>query len=558
MALTIRAKLIAIGIIAIASLAGSNYFSYKNIQELGTLNGVASVTNANGVIVQRMTLHRQELAESFYLAVLHSNGQSIPQEDIDTMLGFAGKLNSMTSRFTGREISYLDQATQKKAADLAKEITEIATVKLPEIATNPSELSNLTTIFKQKTLELAEVHGALRDGLYSEGSKVGDNVISLIADSERNLMIISGAVVAIMLVLISLISISISRPLKRMVADIERLATGDFSQELGGRNRKDELGAVIKALLALQDYTSNKAKADAAAEMERQNRADEEKKHLMHQMADTFEMSVKSIVSQVASSASQMKAGAESVNSIAEDTKRRSNTVVNISTEVAQTSSQVASAAEELTSSIKEISAQTQRSSSVADEAAQKAGYAKEVIDMLAEKSQRVGQIIEVITGIAGQINLLALNATIESARAGEAGKGFAVVASEVKNLANQVGRATDEITQQINEIQEATQSSVNSVMAILGIIGQVSSGTAAVAAAVEEQSAVTNEIAQNVVRASSGTHEIHQNMETVQAGAEQTGDTAWEVLESAKNLEQQSNTLKQKVDEFLNTIRAA
>ncbi|NDG05163.1 MAG: hypothetical protein EB121_07455 [Alphaproteobacteria bacterium] len=83
---------------------------------------------------------------------------------------------------------------------------------------------------------------------------------------------------------------------------------------------------------------------------------------------------------------------------------------------------------------------------------------------MLAEKSTRVGQIIEVITGIAGQINLLALNATIESARAGEAGKGFAVVASEVKNLANQVGKATDEITHQINEMQGATKTSVDSV----------------------------------------------------------------------------------------------
>ncbi|MEQ1705925.1 MAG: methyl-accepting chemotaxis protein, partial [Rickettsiales bacterium] len=206
---------------------------------------------------------------------------------------------------------------------------------------------------------------------------------------------------------------------------------------------------------------------------------------------------------------------------------------------------------------IKEISEQTQKSKNIASEAAAKAEFAKGAINMLSEKAMSVAQIIEVITGIAGQINLLALNATIESARAGEAGKGFAVVASEVKNLANQVGKATGEITQQINEMQGATKTSVDSVMDILEIINQVSVSTSAVASAIEEQSAVTTEIAHNVARTSSGTQEISQNMTSVQDGAEKTGETALGVLSSAKNLNQQSDVLKQRIDEFLQTIRA-
>ena len=63
----------------------------------------------------------------------------------------------------------------------------------------------------------------------------------------------------------------------------------------------------------------------------------------------------------------------------------------------------------------------------------------------LAEAARRVGDIVALISGIAGQTNLLALNATIEAARAGEAGKGFAVVASEVKSLATQTAKATEE-----------------------------------------------------------------------------------------------------------------
>jgi hypothetical protein len=120
MSFTIRNKLILIGLLAIIGLAASSYLSYVNIKELGTLNGISSVTTANGVLVQRMTLHRQELAESFYVALLHRGSGKIAQEDTDAMTGYASKLNGMTSRFVGREISYIDRAVEAKASSLAK------------------------------------------------------------------------------------------------------------------------------------------------------------------------------------------------------------------------------------------------------------------------------------------------------------------------------------------------------------------------------------------------------------------------------------------------------
>ena len=296
-----------------------------------------------------------------------------------------------------------------------------------------------------------------------------------------------------------------------------------------------------------------------AKEQERHKaEAEQERKRALNQMADSFEQSVIGVMSEVVNASSHMQSDSASVTKIADNTKERSSAVASAAESTADVSTQVAAAAEELTASISEISNQTQKSSRVANEAAAQAAVAKNVIEQFSVQSDKVSEIAGVIKSISDQINLLALNATIESARAGEAGKGFAVVASEVKQLATQVNRATEDISKQITEMQLATRTSVDSVMTIIKTINEVSGSVQSVASAVEEQSVVTREIAKNIALASSGAQNISVNIVAVQEGAEQTGKTAEDVFQSAKNLSSQSNILKQKVQEFLNTVRSS
>ncbi len=194
----------------------------------------------------------------------------------------------------------------------------------------------------------------------------------------------------------------------------------------------------------------------------------------------------------------------------------------------------------------------------MAGDAVSQAQSTTERVSELSRAAARIGDVVELINAIAGQTNLLALNATIEAARAGEAGRGFAVVASEVKALAEQTAKATEEIGQQVGGIQAATQDSVGAISDISGTIARLSEISSAIAAAVEQQGAATQEIARNVAQAAQGTQQVSANVGEVQRGAIETGSASSQVLSAAQMLSRDSNRLKLEVDRFLNSVRAA
>ncbi|MBY0362600.1 MAG: PAS domain S-box protein [Phreatobacter sp.] len=178
----------------------------------------------------------------------------------------------------------------------------------------------------------------------------------------------------------------------------------------------------------------------------------------------------------------------------------------------------VASSAEELSTSIREIAQSLSRSRADVDAIHDRAQAADRSTARLDCAATSMNGVVKLIRGVGEQINLLALNATIEAARAGEAGRGFAVVAGEVKLLSQQVTNATGRIAEDIQTMQEISGDVVGSLTAMTRSITSVRDLVTGVASAVEEQSAVTQDISTNMQTAALGVSEINHSLKSLSA----------------------------------------
>jgi methyl-accepting chemotaxis protein len=349
---------------------------------------------------------------------------------------------------------------------------------------------------------------------------------------------------------------SIIRRIRALQSSMTILSSGDLESEIYRSSQHDEITDMSEAL---QVFRESMITARAlTADQDKDRIAKAERASRMESRVVAFEAKVRGALDSLQTASNSMQATAQGMSATADQSSALAGAVASAAEQTSANVQTVSAATGELSSSIAEIGRQVVTSAEVARKAVEEAGDTDAVMQGLAETATRISVVVDLIQTIASQTNLLALNATIEAARAGEAGRGFAVVASEVKSLASQTATATDQIRQQIGNMQTVTNTAVTAIRSISSTIIEIDDVTTAIAAAVEEQGAATREIARNIQHAAGSTCEVSSNIAGVRNASKEAGTAAAEVLNASDALLREADVLRQEIDAFLSSIRAA
>ena len=383
-------------------------------------------------------------------------------------------------------------ATYQKAAT-----TYLAT--LDRVVSGKLSTAEINKLVPQMQSAEASAVGALTAATNSEVAHTQDIAAAAkrSANAARTLtlvIVVAGLAISVLLAL--LVANSVIRPVRRIREVLERVAGGDLRVRVQDAGR-DELAHVAGSL-------------------------------------DTTLDGLAQVLELVGTSATQLAASSQELNStavaIAENTHDAASQAEAVSSSADDVSSSVdtlAQGSDQMAAAIREIAHNAAEAAQVASQAVGAAEATTRSVGRLGDSSQEIASVVKLITTIAEQTNLLALNATIEAARAGESGKGFAVVASEVKELAQETARATEDISSKVDAIQTA------------------------IAAAVEQQTATTNEMNRNVAGAAGSSRAIAGSITGLAASTQETTTRLSDAQRSAADLARMSTDLQEAVARF-------
>ncbi|MBF0612279.1 MAG: HAMP domain-containing protein [Magnetococcales bacterium] len=387
---------------------------------------------------------------------------------------------------------------------------------------------------------------------------------------------------------------SVVPPLKKAVEFSRQLSSGDLTANIEVTG-KDEMGVLAEALNTMSTslrrtvgeigetadrlHHSSQGMATISNEMAKEavvlsNKAENVVSAAAHMTANmsTCASATQDVSGQmdvVAAATEEMSANMATISAAAEEASTNLNMVAAAAEEATTNLAsiqeaalrtgtnveQVAQSTVELNGSLREVRIQCQGASDESKVANQKAKSTLEVMVRLEQSASEIGQVLDMIKGIAEQTNMLALNASIEAAGAGDAGKGFSVVANEVKELSRQTAAATQSIDEQIYKIQSNSQEAIAATRQIGDLIEKIAHANGIIVSSVDEQGRVVGSIAQAMDTVSSDLEEVNRRMGEALSGLQEVTRNSQEIATGIEEVTRNVSEASLGVQEMTRTI---
>lgn len=328
---------------------------------------------------------------------------------------------------------------------------------------------------------------------------------------------IAGAdILANIILLYALAWFIVEIPLRKLTKAIDRINKGETVSIPYG-NRKDRIGRLAGALVGFQGALVNL-------------RLEDERKKEDRQIISELINRMSGLIFSLRMKADTMKDEASELSALADDTERQILIATKSAVKTVRQTDSVSESTGQLSQVVREIGQQVNMQNDQVNGINDMVQITRDEINRLAQASNEINEIVNIVRHISGKTKLLALNARIEAARAGEAGKGFAVVAKEVRELSEQTEEANQDIARKIDSIQSATQTMVGYTTRIEEGIVLLMGASHQISASVEEQGAVTEEIAGNAQATSVEIKDVSDRISEIRDTAQATSRFAADV----------------------------